>query len=341
MSLKSKFKSLFISTCDYAKCKPKQATLIFLALLALFIFANIELLHYTTSPQFCKKCHPAETPGPLGEVFTWERSNHAKAGVQCIDCHAEPGFRGYMRAKLGGLGDVWSEYVKSPEHKMHVLRQAADPIYAAKLVKNDICLFCHNDAMNKKIRSERLMTIGIVFRKSDGVVNPEFRKKHGLPDILVEGVRPETAVDPNHKKHLGMGLNCVNCHGNITHNGIVGYRTNMQLCFNCHDPKRNEGKKPPLDANCAACHRNTDKIAPQTPILYKPAGADPVAFSHQKHLEKATCGNCHTALWPMKRGVKKMSMEQMYAGKLCGSCHDEKKAFGVVDCMKCHIEKKK
>jgi c(7)-type cytochrome triheme protein len=207
-------------------------------------------------------------------------------------------------------------------------------------VNNEVCLFCHNDEQNKKIRSEKIMKAGIAFRTVDDVVNPEFRKKHGLPDILAEGVRPETAVDPNHKKHIGMGLNCVDCHGKMAHNGIKGYRTNMPVCFACHDVKRKEGKRPPENNNCAACHRDSGKIAPQAPIIYKQKDAEPVSFSHQKHTAKAKCGDCHTAIWPMKKGAVKMNMEKMYEGKYCGTCHNEKKAFAATDCGKCHIEKK-
>lgn len=314
--------------------------LLVLALFGLFLFATIEVLHYTTDPQFCKKCHPQDVPGPLGEVESWRKSIHAKAGVSCVDCHAKPGFAGYLRAKIGGLGDTWAEVFNSKEHKMHMLQKAKDPIYAAQLVRNDQCLFCHNDAMNKKWREGHVMSVGVAFRKIDGVVNPEFRKKHGLPDILVEGVRPETRVDPKHRKHYEMGLNCVDCHGSITHNGIEGYRTSMTICFTCHDAKRKEGKKPPANENCTACHRNATQIAPATSLVYKSKDADPVTFSHAKHMAKAKCSDCHTKIWPMQKGVRKMTMENMYEGKYCGTCHNEKKAFAITDCAKCHVEKK-
>jgi c(7)-type cytochrome triheme protein len=162
-----------------------------------------------------------------------------------------------------------------------------------------------------------------------------------LPDIIAEGVRPTTAVDPHHKKHLEMGFNCVDCHGSITHNGIEGYITSMPICFSCHDLKRKEGKNPPDDNNCAACHRDNQNIAPKESIIYKPKDADPVSFSHQKHLAKANCSDCHSVPWPMKKGAVKMKMDQMYEGKYCGKCHNEKKAFAATDCGKCHIEKKK
>jgi c(7)-type cytochrome triheme protein len=341
MSLMSSLKTGKKKIIDLVKRHPKLTIMIFIVAFGIFIFSTIELLHYTTDPQFCKKCHPSEEPGPFGEVASWEKSNHAKAGVSCIDCHAQPGFAGYMRAKMGGLGDVWAQMTHSKEHIMHILKKADDPIYAAQLVKNDVCLFCHTDEMNKKIRGERRMTIGIAFRTADGVVNPEFRKKYGLPDIIAEGVRPETAVDPHHKKHLEMGFNCVDCHAKIAHNGITGYRSSMPICFACHDVKRNEGKNPPKDNDCTACHRDAVKIVPAAPIVYKPKDAEPVSFGHEKHTAKFKCTDCHDAIWPMKKGSVKMTMDQLYAGKYCGTCHNEKKAFASTDCAKCHIEQKK
>jgi c(7)-type cytochrome triheme protein len=341
MALFSKLNSVFTRLWNLIKSRPKLSILVIFLALAIFIFGNIELLHYTTDPQFCKKCHPSDQPGPFGEVVTWEKSKHAKAGVSCVDCHAQPGFIGYMRAKIGGLGDVWAQATKSREHIMHNLKKSADPIYAAQLVKNDICLFCHSDEMNKKTRADRIMTIGISFRTIDGVVNPEFRKKHGLTDVLSEGVRSSDSVNPGHKKHYDRGINCVDCHGNITHNGIAGYKTSMPVCFSCHDIKRKEEKKPPANNDCMACHRDTKKLYPQSPTVYKPKEADPVSFSHQKHLAKAACGDCHSGLWPMEKGKKMIKMDEMYAGKSCGTCHNDKKAFASTECTKCHIEKRK
>jgi len=398
----------------------KLTILIILALIGFFAFISIEALHFSSDPSFCKRCHPSDKPGPLGEVVTWSKSIHARAGVKCLDCHAEPGFMGYMRAKMGGLYDVYGEFIKGPEHKMHILMSTADPLYAAQLVKNDICLFCHSDAMNQKIRSSRIMSLGVTFRLVDSVKNPEFRTQRGLPNILTEAVRPSAKVDPHHKKHFDMGINCVICHAKITHSGITGYRSNMQICFKCHAQKRAEKLNPPADENCLACHRNRESLYPQGPItfgkgdsavkyehvvhvavfgcnachmalfpmqqdgvkiaftdhttgklcfschngkkafsytnctnchlkvpvpkaaiVYKPEGVASVTFSHEFHTQFFECTKCHTVIWPMKKGAKKMTMDAMYDGKFCGVCHNDKDAFAATTCDKCHVESKK
>ncbi len=399
----------------------KLTLLLLVVLIAAFTFISIEALHFSSDPQFCRNCHPLQEAGPLGEVYTWSKSKHAKAGVLCLNCHAVPGLVGYLRAKMGGLYDVYGEFIKGPEHKMHVLMSSANPQYRAKLVKNDVCMFCHTDSMNQKIRHDRVMSLGVTFRLIDGAKNPAFRKKYGLPDIIAEGVRPTTRVDPNHKKHLENGFNCVDCHAKISHSGIPGYRTAMPICFDCHDAMRKAGKNPPADQNCTACHRNVGDITPKgpisfgkgeeavtfdhkahismnkcndchtnlfpmkqgsskirfadhgsnkycyachngkrafswndctmchtkgapfpkVPIAYKPSGAAPVSFSHEFHIQVFKCDECHTKIWPMKRGAKKMAMDGMYEGKFCGVCHNGQTAFSATDCDKCHVEAKK
>jgi c(7)-type cytochrome triheme protein len=62
----------------------------------------------------------------------------------------------------------------------------------------------------------------------------------------------------------------------------------------------------------------------------------PVAFSHQNHTKKYSCNECHPKLFNMKKGTSSISMDMMYQGNSCGSCHNGKKAFASTDCTKCH-----
>ncbi len=72
-----------------------------------------------------------------------------------------------------------------------------------------------------------------------------------------------------------------------------------------------------------------------------PAGK--VVFDGTVHADKGLkCNNCHTKIFPMKKGGK-YTMKEMEEGKACGTCHDGKKeanhAFSVADkadCGKCH-----
>ncbi len=380
---------------DFIVKNPKLSILIIFVLIVGWVFVSIESLHLTSEPEFCQNCHPDNKPGPYGEVYTWKQNIHAKAEVKCLDCHGMPGFTGYMKAKIGGLRDLTNFVLKPREHMTRILNMAStDPHYAAHLVPNDICLFCHTDSYNQKIRSEKLMSVGVKFRKMDGVKNPEFRRSYGLPDILTEKLRGD--IDPNHKKHLDKDVNCVDCHLGVAHGGEFRNKVDLKRCAECHEKRASEISMPDIkigsgdtaanfshknhtamfkcdechmklfqmkkgtakiafddhgkDKFCYSCHNNKiatfecnkchAKIgAPSTPITYKTVGMAPVIFSHEFHTAIFNCNQCHTKIWPMKHGVKKMKMDDLYQGKYCGLCHNGKIAFASTACDKCHKQK--
>lgn len=65
-------------------------------------------------------------------------------------------------------------------------------------------------------------------------------------------------------------------------------------------------------------------------------GFAPGYFPHWVHRIHFRCYVCHDAIFPMKRGDA-MTMEQMSAGKLCGTCHNGKVAWGLDECQRCHV----
>ena len=63
-----------------------------------------------------------------------------------------------------------------------------------------------------------------------------------------------------------------------------------------------------------------------------------VTFSGKTH-SKFKCGECHNPdMFAMKKqGAVNIKMNDLYAGKLCGKCHDGKSAFKAMgNCIKCH-----
>jgi len=99
-------------------------------------------------------------------------------------------------------------------------------------------------------------------------------------------------------------------------------------CGNCHEIKGHE--MPRLKgASCASCH--------STGVIdYAGGGMGKVRFNHDAHGAMFPCGKCHPALFSMKKGAARLTMNPMYEGKLCGACHDGRAAFSSQDCMKCH-----
>jgi c(7)-type cytochrome triheme protein len=54
------------------------------------------------------------------------------------------------------------------------------------------------------------------------------------------------------------------------------------------------------------------------------------------------CKECHNSdMFPkMKQGTVQITMDEIYAGKLCGVCHNGQRAFSAKEnCARCHIKK--
>jgi len=76
-------------------------------------------------------------------------------------------------------------------------------------------------------------------------------------------------------------------------------------------------------------------------IVFKVDGMADSLFSHDLHVGKGKkkCSECHYQLYTTRAQHKAVGMEGMRKGKSCGTCHDGKKAFDVIDkknCEKCH-----
>lgn len=312
---------LFAKLGDFIKKDPVVFVLAIIVLVVGFTFANIEVLHITSESKFCGSCHPEEKVGPLGEYHTWAKNIHSTAEIECIDCHGKPGFVGYMKAKIGGLKDLYGEFFKSYEHKIEILTKGAtDKEYAAKLVPNETCLHCHSDQVNAFNRKNYVMSVGVDFRKIDNVVNPRFRESFGKPDILTEKV--SVGVDPNHKKHIEeVGLNCVDCHLGVAHGGEFHNLPKMETCFTCHYNERSKNRNisAPENNECEKCHTMQKSI--QQGVYVK--GIEETKW----YMADLSCSDCHNDPFSRPNSDK------------CVSCHDESYASILFDTQKAYLEK--
>ncbi len=79
-------------------------------------------------------------------------------------------------------------------------------------------------------------------------------------------------------------------------------------------------------------------VPPGKTIEYEKGGK--VTFDGKIHADKGLkCNDCHTKVFQMKKGTSAMKMEDINAGKFCGTCHNGTKAFKASDtanCAKCH-----
>ena len=69
----------------------------------------------------------------------------------------------------------------------------------------------------------------------------------------------------------------------------------------------------------------------------KIAGLPQIIFSHKKHAVWNGCELCHPDVFTVKTGATKYTMQDIFAGRYCGSCHDTV-AFPATDCQRCHVK---
>jgi len=74
-------------------------------------------------------------------------------------------------------------------------------------------------------------------------------------------------------------------------------------------------------------------------VEYAGGSQGKVIFDGKTHADKGLkCTDCHTKIFPMKKGTK-ITMAEMNEAKYCGVCHNGEKAFKSseqANCEKCH-----
>ncbi len=314
--------SVIASITNFIHQKPKLTLFILLALLLGFVFLNVEVLHFTSNPNFCAKCHPKEGTGPLTEVYTWKKNIHAHHNVACLDCHGGPGFFYYMRAKLKGLSDLYNFAFKGSEHMVKVLQKSySDPVYAAKTYYVESCLFCHTDYYNKKFQKERIITLpGITFRTLDTVKNPEYRVSKNMIDIMTDQIRKNPEIDPKHSSHIKAGIACHFCHRQVTHSGAFINLVSKNIW---------EGEEV-----CSKCHLENKETIQMRDLVLSKAG-NPAKFSHNFHIQIFECSTCHPSLFKMKAGTSNITFQSHSQEQYCFVCHGENRSANF-QCESCH-----
>ncbi|RJQ22817.1 MAG: hypothetical protein C4560_01885 [Nitrospiraceae bacterium] len=168
--------------------------------------------------------------------------------------------------------------------------------------------------------------------------------------------KPVKSVIFSHKLHAeDRGLSCGMCHSGLfdavalkaqqkndfnmdslykgkycgsCHNGQMAFASNTQ-CARCHAGVKGHAvheKKGPVKSPASG---------PEG-LLILGKGDSFVKFSHAKHAASLICGDCHSGVFPMSRDKTKVTMEGIYQGESCGSCHNGKNAFSSYECKKCH-----
>jgi len=67
------------------------------------------------------------------------------------------------------------------------------------------------------------------------------------------------------------------------------------------------------------------------------AGMRPVIFPHWFHRIRFRCKVCHNELgFEMRAGANHVTMGDIFAGRFCGMCHNDRVAWGLASCNLCH-----
>ncbi len=125
------------------------------------------------------------------------------------------------------------------------------------------------------------------------------------------------------------------------------------FCFKCHSYERfSGGGRFPHERHrgfyhCNQCHRikmhsfiSTDTSICKTchelgRITYTASGMK-TYFDHEGHSKRNACRDCHPEVFVMKKGMNRITMEEINKGRFCGLCHNGKRAFGADLCNACH-----
>ncbi len=204
---------------------------------------------------------------------------------------------------------------------------------------------------NKVITLGSILLAGTFIMAGNGLADETYDARANGPQKTISFNTPVKASFTHEIHTADIGLDCSSCHdskmaaenrGFAMQRGVaeatgVFTMANMaagQFCGTCHNGEMAFG----VDENCAACHQ-----LPHDPIVWTvPVKA--VVFSHNTHINDVglDCASCHSDVFAMKVGAASASgnytMQAIYDGQYCGSCHDGETAFASnTQCNSCHI----
>jgi nitrate/TMAO reductase-like tetraheme cytochrome c subunit len=280
-------------------------------ILGLAAFSGIKL---TSTTSFCSSCHIMDN-----NYASWQQSTHK--AVNCLKCHAEPGFIGTAKVKLNGVKQV----------AVTALSLADNPGKA--IVGNSICTQCHNQenkeltAQLEKTREERTKNRHLVF---------------------------------DHTKHNQFEAKCTSCHLGVGHSDKTDPKVVMTVCLDCHAKtlQGNKDAKTPKAGDCLACHKLVEEITPKN---HQPKGkwafahgataltnSKDCTLCHQVGEEDAQfkqgfCFDCHKTAMPHVKDFRQVhSAEYKTNPGVCSKCHvlgaKPAPAQKANNCTDCHAK---
>ncbi len=275
--------------------KPKAILFGVIGLLV-FGFAQYEMIHFSSSPTFCRMaCH-----NMVDEVDQWAKSSHGKRGIDCVSCHYREGLIGYATAKVLAMKDL------------------------KNAITGDMGLHMHDPHEQEELEHHYELP-----PPGDLILTPELieeERKMSNP-ILPQYVH-------NMEKDLGMGpCNFNDEDGNYR---IQLHRhsylwNNVELnCRSCHSSKGNRGRHSPKKVADFIERNSLLTFKGKRERLRKG-----IIVPHAFHLDRGvSCLDCHSEIVHGPDEYREPNGAIMPRMEICRRCHNDRRA--PFDCKLCH-----
>ena len=262
----------------------------------------------TGQPGFCNSCHIMNT-----HYASWQASGHSE--VNCLDCHLQPGFAGYVKGKINGLAQAVDCIVGRVGTKPNAKVQDLSCLRSE----------CHN---TEKLVSEEIDYNGIKFTHKNHVGRE------------VDGITISCGTCHSHfegDEHFSVNNNvCFTCH--FLKDNTSNKRLVQTSCKSCHEvPNR-------------IIEQGLVKINHSEFVSYKASCED---SCHKSEIEKesevsdSVCLNCHS--FSKAEDTNSMELHEEHSGHEkveCFACHGKihhgqrevMSVSGMIDCQNCHSD---
>jgi nitrate/TMAO reductase-like tetraheme cytochrome c subunit len=269
-----------------------------LLLVVIVIFFSGGAIVITGQPGFCNSCH---IMNPYYE--SWEHSKHSK--VNCLDCHLQPGFTGYVKGKINGLAQAVACVVGRVGTKPNAT------------VEDDSCMRpeCHSTG---ELETKNLVYSGMKFTHQVHV------------DHVVDGIKISCGLCHSHvegKEHFSVNREvCFTCHF------LKGSESDARLvqtgCQNCHEVPDKVIQRGFVTINHAEF------------VSYKASCED---SCHKREIERpanvsaTVCLNCHD--YGLERESDSVKLHEVHTDpeKLAAYTGQKHTTHAIkVECFACH-----
>ena len=327
-------------------------------LLIVFLFFAVGAIEITGQTGFCNSCH---IMNPYYD--SWKTSEHAN--VNCLECHLQPGFSGFVKGKINGLaqavdcmvgrvGTKPNAYVaddsclRSGCHSVEEIASTTIDYGGVKFTHDNhvkkivdgiaiTCVTCHSHFEgNEHFNVNNNACYACHFLKenqtNERLVQTGCRDCHEVPDKVIQ----RGLVTINHSEFVSYNASCEeSCHKKEVQTTSEVPDT---ACLNCHSDRK---EHQPNSVELHEAHTRNEKVecfACHGKVLHGRTGVESLTVMMD-------CQNCHSNTHQVQRTIystqQPMQHEQMdrvlspmfLTHVECTGCHieTEQKEDGVLD----------